>query len=125
MLVQSCKIISKVLKKNDIIFFESTVYPSVTNNLCKKTLENFSGLKSSKDFFLGYSPDRINPGDKTKKLNTINKIVAFNDKNLERIKLVKKYLKNFKNITYTNDLESAETAKVIENIQRDLNIRFI
>ena len=123
MLVRSCKIISKVLKKNDIIFFESTVYPSVTNNLCKKTLENFSGLKSSKDFFVGYSPERINPGDKTKKLNTINKIVAFNDKNLERIKLVKKIFKKIsKNITYTNDLESAETAKVIENIQRDLNI---
>ena len=72
---------------------------------------------------MGYSPERINPGDKTKKLNTINKIVAFNDKNLERIKLVKKIFKKIsKNITYTNDLESAETAKVIENIQRDLNI---
>ncbi len=123
MLIESCKLIGKVLKKNDIIFFESTVYPGVTNKICKKTLEKISGLKSSKDFFLGYSPERINPGDKTKKLNTINKIVAFNDKNSKRVKTVKEIFKKIsKNITYTNDLESAETAKVIENIQRDLNI---
>ncbi len=123
MLIDSCKLIGKVLKKNDIIFFESTVYPGVTNKICKKTLEKISGLKSSKDFFLGYSPERINPGDKTKKLNTINKIVAFNDKNSKRVKTVKEiFNKISKNITYTNDLESAETAKVIENIQRDLNI---
>ena len=123
MLIESCKIIGKFLKKNEIIFFESTVYPGVTNKICKKTLEKISGLKSSKDFFLGYSPERINPGDKTKKLNTINKIVAFNDKNSKRVKTVKEIFKKIsKNITYTNDLESAETAKVIENIQRDLNI---
>ncbi len=123
MLINSCKLIGKVLKKNDMIFFESTVYPSVTNKICRKTLEKISGLKSSKDFFLGYSPERINPGDKTKKLKTINKIVAFNDKNPKRIRIVKEIFKKIsKNITYTNDVESAETAKVIENIQRDLNI---
>ena len=86
-------------------------------------MEKISGLKSSKDFFLGYSPERINPGDKTKNLNNINKIVAFNDKNLKRVSVVKGIFKKIsKNITFTNDLESAETAKVIENIQRDLNI---
>ena len=123
MLINACKLLGKVLKKNDIIFFESTVYPGVTNKICKKTLEKNSGLKSSKDFFLGYSPERINPGDKKNNLNTINKIVAFNDKNLKRESIVKNVFKKIsKNITFTNDLESAETAKVIENIQRDLNI---
>jgi UDP-N-acetyl-D-glucosamine/UDP-N-acetyl-D-galactosamine dehydrogenase len=122
-LINSCKLIGKILKKNDIVFFESTVYPGVTNKICRITLEKISGLKSSKDFFLGYSPERINPGDKTKKLSTINKIVAFNDNNLKRIKVVKDIFKKIsKKITYTKDLESAETAKVIENIQRDLNI---
>ena len=123
MLINACKLLGKVLKKNDIIFFESTVYPGVTNKICKKTLEKNSGLKSSKDFFLGYSPERINPGDKKNNLNTINKIVAFNDKSLKRESIVKNVFKKIsKNITFTNDLESAETAKVIENIQRDLNI---
>ncbi len=123
MLINSCELIGKILKKNDIVFFESTVFPGVTNKICKKTLEKISGLKSSKDFFLGYSPERINPGDKTKKLNTINKIVAFNDNSSKRIKIVKDIFKKIsKKITYTNDIESAETAKVIENIQRDLNI---
>ena len=122
-LSKSCKLIGKVLKKDDIVFFESTVYPGVTNNLCRKILENTSKLKSSKDFFLGYSPERINPGDKTKKLNGINKIVAFNNKDPKRVKLVKNIFKKVsKRIAFTNNLESAETAKVIENIQRDLNI---
>ena len=122
-LINACKLLGKVLKKNDIIFFESTVYPGVTNKICRKILEKNSGLKSSKDFFLGYSPERINPGDKTNNLNTINKIVAFNDKNLKRESIVKNVFKKIsKNITFTNNLESAETAKVIENIQRDLNI---
>ncbi len=123
MLINSCKLVGKILKKNDIVFFESTVFPGVTNKICKKTLEKMSGLKSSKDFFLGYSPERINPGDKTKKLNTINKIVAFSDNSAKRIKIVKGIFKKIsKKITYTSDIESAETAKVIENIQRDLNI---
>lgn len=123
MLINSCELIGKILKKNDIVFFESTVFPGVTNKICRKTLEKISGLKSSKDFFLGYSPERINPGDKTKKLNTINKIVAFNDNSSKRIKIVKDIFKKIsKKITYTSDIESAETAKVIENIQRDLNI---
>ena len=122
-LSKSCKLIGKVLKKDDIVFFESTVYPGVTNNFCRKILENTSKLKSSKDFFLGYSPERINPGDQTKKLNGINKIVAFNNKDPKRIRLVKNIFKKVsKRIAFTNNLESAETAKVIENIQRDLNI---
>ena len=83
-LVASCKLIGKILKKNDIIFFESTVYPGVTNKICKDILESTSKLKSSKDFFLGYSPERINPGDKTKNLSSIKKIVAFKDNNLKR-----------------------------------------
>tara|TARA_Y100000591_G_C21837893_1_gene703717 strand:+ start:437 stop:1660 length:1224 start_codon:yes stop_codon:yes gene_type:complete len=122
-LSNACKLIGKVLKKDDIVFFESTVYPGVTNNLCRKILENTSKLKSSKDFFLGYSPERINPGDQTKKLNGINKIVAFSNKDPKRVKLVKNIFKKVsKRIAFTNNLESAETAKVIENIQRDLNI---
>ncbi len=122
-LSKSCELIGKVLKKDDIVFFESTVYPGITNNLCRKILENTSKLKSSKDFFLGYSPERINPGDQKKKLNSINKIVAFNNKDPKRVRLVKSIFKKVsKKIAFTSNLESAETAKVIENIQRDLNI---
>ena len=69
--------ISKILKKGDIIFFESTVYPGVTNNLCKTILEKKSKLIEGKDFFIGYSPERVNPGDKNHSLKKIDKILAY------------------------------------------------
>ena len=113
--------ISKILKKGDIIFFESTVYPGVTNNLCKKILEKKSKLIEGKDFFIGYSPERVNPGDKNHSLKRIDKILAYPHK--FKIKNIISLYKNLaKKIIFTKNIEEAETAKVIENIQRDVNI---
>ena len=67
----------KSIKKNDIIIFESTVYPGLTNNFCIPLLEKYNSLKINIDFFVGYSPERVNPGDKNHKLEKINKILAY------------------------------------------------
>ncbi len=113
--------ISKILKKGDIIFFESTVYPGVTNNLCKTILEKKSKLIEGKDFFIGYSPERVNPGDKNHSLKKIDKILAYPHQ--FKIKNIVSLYKNLaKKIIFTKNIEEAETAKVIENIQRDVNI---
>ena len=119
-------IISKYLKSGDIVFFESTVYPGVTNQLIKNILEKKSKLKNSKDFWTGYSPERINPGDKNKTIKKINKIVAINSNDKEINYKIKRIYKNLsKKIFYTNSLEEAELSKVIENVQRDINIAFM
>ena len=123
LLKKSCIDLTKILKKGDIIFFESTVYPTVTNNICIPLLNN-SGLKENKDFYVGYSPERINPGDNKKDLNSISKIVAFrNNKIKSQVKNV--YSKISKKIFFSESIVEAETSKVIENIQRDLNIGLI
>tara|TARA_Y100000816_G_scaffold292302_1_gene286886 strand:+ start:8647 stop:9852 length:1206 start_codon:yes stop_codon:yes gene_type:complete len=120
-LKKSCLIISKVLKKNDIVFFESTFYPGITENYCAKILEKKSKLKVNRDFFVGYSPERINPGDKKHSVDKINKIVSISGK--ENLRIAKKvYGSVTKKITLTENIKEAESAKVIENIQRDLNI---
>ena len=118
------KLVGKCLKKNDIVIFESTVYPGVTNNFCKNILEKNSKLKSGKDFFICYSPERINPGDKIYQIDKIAKIVS-----IENRKIKNSVLSVYKNITkkivFSKNIIEAETSKVIENIQRDLNIAFI
>tara|TARA_B100001057_G_scaffold472930_1_gene536752 strand:- start:3012 stop:4226 length:1215 start_codon:yes stop_codon:yes gene_type:complete len=120
-LKQCCILLGKSLKKKDIVFFESTVYPGVTENICAKILEDKSGLKFNKDFFVGYSPERINPGDKKHSVDKISKIVSI--KGSENLKIAKKvYGGVTKKISFTNNIKEAESAKVIENIQRDLNI---
>ncbi len=120
-LKDSCILISKVLKKNDIVFFESTVYPGVTENFCARLLEKKSKLKSNKDFFIGYSPERINPGDKNHSIDKIYKIVS--TKKPFAMSIAKRvYKKITKKLVTTRDIKEAESAKVIENIQRDLNI---
>ena len=121
----SMKNLAKIVKKDDIIILESTVYPGVTEEVCKKILNaNLRNLKADHDFFLGYSPERINPGDKFHKLKNINKIVAF--KNNKKIKVVKKVYKELgKRIIFSSKIKESETAKVVENIQRDINIAFI
>jgi len=119
-------LISKYIKSGDIIFFESTVYPGVTNYLIKNILEKKSKLKNNKDFWTGYSPERINPGDKNKTIKKINKIVAIKSKDKEVNYKIKNIYKNLsKKIFYTNSLEEAELSKVIENVQRDINIAFM
>ena len=120
-LKDSCSLIGKVLKKGDIIFFESTVYPGVTENYCAKILEKTSKLRLNKDFFVGYSPERINPGDKNHSIDKIYKIVSTND--TSAMKIAKKVYGNVtRKLIFTKHIKEAESAKVIENIQRDLNI---
>ena len=121
-LISACKAIAKVIKKNDIIIFESTVYPGTTNDICVPIIEKFSKLKISKnDFFVCYSPERVNPGDSNHTLNKINKIIAI--PNLKIKPIVKRVYKNLsKKLIINRNIEEAETSKVIENIQRDINI---
>jgi UDP-N-acetyl-D-galactosamine dehydrogenase len=118
----ACKIIGKAIKKNDIIVFESTVYPGTTRDICVPIIETYSKLSiSKKEFFVCYSPERVNPGDKKHSLKRINKIIAIPEKKiLKDIKKVYQYLS--KKLIITKKIEETETAKVIENIQRDINI---
>ncbi len=124
-LVNATNLISKVVKKNDIVIYESTVYPGATEELCGSILEKNSGLKVNKDIFLGYSPERINPGDKKKRIKDIIKVTS--GSNLKTSKIVSKlYSMIIKaGIHEVDSIKIAEAAKVIENTQRDLNIAFI
>jgi len=125
-LVSATRIVSKYIKKNDIVFYESTVYPGVTEEVCAKIIEKKTKLKSQKDFFLGYSPERINPGDNEHKVEKINKIVSFPNVPLKiRKKIINVYKKISKKIILSNSIKESETSKVIENIQRDINIAFV
>ena len=94
-LLSASKILKKIIKKDDVIFFESTVYPGVTKQICVPTIEKGTNLKENKDFFVGYSPERINPGDQKHKIEKINKIVAVNKKKFRISKKnIKIYQKN-------------------------------
>ncbi len=119
------EIVGKNLKKNDTVIYESTVYPGVTEDECSKVLEKFSNLKFNKDFFIGYSPERINPGDKKHTLTEIIKITS--GSNEKTTNLVDQLYKSIiKAGTYkVSSIKVAEAAKVIENTQRDLNIALI
>ncbi len=117
-------IISNILNKNDVIVLESTVFPGVTKNYARK-LEIDNKLINNEDFFVCYSPERINPGDKENTLSKINKILAYEGKNKKiKKKLKDVYSKICRNLIFTDKIKEAETAKGIENIQRDLNIAF-
>ena len=119
-LISVSNILKKIIKKNDIIFFESTVYPGVTEKICVPILEKGSGLKNNLDFFTGYSPERINPGDKNHSIEKLNKIIAINKKKFFEAKKI--YNNLAKKLIFTENIQEAEASKVIENIQRDLNI---
>ena len=124
-LIAACETVGKVLKKGDIVIFESTVYPGCTEEDCVPVLENQSGLKFNKDFFCGYSPERINPGDKEHRITSIKKVTAGSTP--ETADFVDS-LYNEIVVVGTHKAESikiAEAAKVIENTQRDLNIALI
>lgn len=124
-LISASRNVGKFIKKNNIIVYESTVYPGCTEEICVPNLERSSKLKFNKDFFCGYSPERINPGDKKKTIENIIKITS--GSNLKTAKLVDSLYKLIvKAGTYrASTLRVAEAAKVIENIQRDLNIAFV
>jgi UDP-N-acetyl-D-galactosamine dehydrogenase len=124
-LISASKSVGSILKKGDIVVYESTVYPGATEEVCIPVLEKSSGLEFLKDFHVGYSPERINPGDKKHRVHNIKKIVAGSSKStLSVVNSV--YKKIVKAGTHqASSIKVAEAAKVIENTQRDLNIAFI
>lgn len=118
-LVNACKSLGQVISKDDIIVFESTVYPGVTDEICIPILEEVSGLKVVDDFHVGYSPERINVGDKNHQLENIPKIVAATDDfALHSISLFYKDVIKAK-IIHASSIKVAEAAKMYENVQRD------
>jgi UDP-N-acetyl-D-glucosamine/UDP-N-acetyl-D-galactosamine dehydrogenase len=121
-IVGACKTIGSVLSPGAVVVFESTVYPGLTRDICGPLLEKVSGLKQRIDFKLGYSPERINPGDTVHRLETITKIVSGEDEQtLERVAAVYSAIVSA-GVHRASSIEVAEAAKVIENTQRDLNI---
>lgn len=124
-LIKASEAIGKVLKRGDLVIYESTVYPGATEEDCVPVLERVSGLRFNEDFFAGYSPERINPGDKTHRLTTIMKVTSGSTPDVA----------DFVNDLYASivvagthkapSIRVAEAAKVIENTQRDLNIALI
>lgn len=124
-IIKASETVSKALKKGDIVIYESTVYPGCTEEDCVPVLEKFSGLKFNEDFYCGYSPERINPGDKERTLTKILKITSGSTPEIA----------NFVDALYNSILEAgthkapsmkvAEAAKLIENCQRDVNISFV
>lgn len=121
----SATLVGKYLKKGGIAVFESTVYPGVTENVCGSLLAKASGLVCGRDFYLGYSPERINPGDTAHTIENVTKIVAGQTPEVATL-LAKVYgTINDDNIFIATDIKTAEAAKVIENAQRDINIAFI
>lgn len=124
-LYKASETVGKVLKKDDIVIYESTVYPGVTEEECIPVLEKISGLKFNKDFFAGYSPERINPGDKE---HTVDKILKVTSGSTPEIgqkvdTLYKTIITAGTHLAPT--IKVAEAAKVIENSQRDINIAFV
>lgn len=121
-LIKASETIGANLKKGTIVVYESTVYPGATEEDCVPTLEKSSGLKCGEDFFVGYSPERINPGDKEHKFTTITKVVS--GQNDEVLDIVAEVYESVieAGIHKASSIKVAEAAKVIENTQRDLNI---
>jgi UDP-N-acetyl-D-glucosamine/UDP-N-acetyl-D-galactosamine dehydrogenase len=122
---EASRILGRNLGKGSIVVFESTVYPGVTENICVPILEKESGLTCGVDFKIGYSPERINPGDKVHRLETIKKIVAgMDDEALSEIAAVYELIIEA-GVHKVSSIKVAEAAKVVENSQRDINIAFM
>lgn len=123
--IGASEIVGKNLSKGSIVVFESTVYPGVTEDVCMPIIEKQSGLKCGVDFKMGYSPERINPGDKVHRLENIHKIVSGMDaESLEEIKNVYDLVIEVGTYPVSN-IKTAEAVKVVENSQRDINIAFM
>ena len=119
------RMVGKVMGKGAIVVYESTVYPGVTEQIAGPELEAASGLKAGRDFFLGYSPERINPGDKLHTVDRITKVVSGQTPEVAKV-LADMYGKvTSGGVFVAKDIRTAEAAKVIENAQRDINIAFI
>lgn len=124
-LIRASETVGRVLKKGDVVVYESTVYPGATEEVCVPVLERLSGLKFNTDFFCGYSPERINPGDKVNTLTTIRKITSGSTPAVAA-EVDGLYRQIIKAGTWpASSIKVAEAAKVIENSQRDLNIAFV
>jgi UDP-N-acetyl-D-galactosamine dehydrogenase len=124
-LVKSSETVGKVLKKGDVVVYESTVYPGCTEEICVPILERVSGLKFNVDFYAGYSPERINPGDKEHRLPTILKITSGSTPAVAEM-VDRLYRSIIRAGTHrASSIRVAEAAKVIENTQRDVNIALI
>lgn len=121
----ACALLGPVLTPGSIVVFESTVYPGVTEDICGPALERSSGLRAGRDFFLGYSPERINPGDREHTVDRIQKVIAGQTE-----EVIEKLAALYGTVTSggvfrAKSIQAAEAAKVIENAQRDINIAFI
>ncbi len=124
-LIKASETVGKVLKKGDIVIYESTVYPGATEEDCVPVLERNSGLKFNSDFFCGYSPERINPGDKVHTVTKIMKVTSGSTPEVAE-KVDQLYKSIIKAGTFkASSIKVAEAAKVIENSQRDINIAFV
>jgi UDP-N-acetyl-D-galactosamine dehydrogenase len=124
-LKKASEAIGKILKVNDVVIYESTVYPGCTEEICVPILENISGLTFNKDFFCGYSPERINPGDKVNTITKIKKITSGSSPEAA-IKVDNLYKNIITAGTFlASSIRVAEAAKVIENTQRDINIALV
>lgn len=125
MLISASKLVGQNVTQGNFVIYESTVYPGATEEVCLPVLEKYSGLKLNEDFFLGYSPERINPSDKIHKLDNIIKVVSGSNDYASKI-VDALYSSIISAGTYlVNSIKVAEAAKVIENTQRDLNIALI
>lgn len=124
-LIKASETVGKVLKKNDIVIYESTVYPGCTEEDCVPVLEKTSGLKFNQDFFCGYSPERINPGDKDRTVTKILKVTSGSTPEIA-VTIDNLYASVITAGTFkASSIKVAEAAKVIENTQRDINIAFV
>lgn len=124
-IIEATKTVATLLKKGDIVIYESTVYPGVTEEVCVPVLEEISGLTFNRDFFAGYSPERINPGDKIHTVENIQKVTSGSTAEAAKIvdDLYKSVIKAGTHLAPS--IRVAEAAKVIENTQRDINIAFV
>lgn len=122
---KASQMLGKILKKDDLVIYESTVFPGCTEEVCVPLLESYSGLHFNKDFFVGYSPERINPGDKVHTLTTIVKVTSGSTPEIaeEVDQLYKTIIKA--GTHKASSLKVAEASKAIENAQRDVNISFV
>ncbi|ETZ06739.1 protein CapL [Holospora obtusa F1] len=125
LLKHACQTLASMVRSGNIIIFESTVYPGVSEELCGKWLEEKSGLRCGVDFFLGYSPERVNPGDQQHTLSNVTKVIAGQTPEVSDIMSYVYGKINENNIFVAKNIKVAEAAKVLENTQRDINIACI
>ena len=124
-LIEATKKISKHIKKDTVIVYESTVFPGATEEVCVPIIESVSGMTFNSDFFVGYSPERINPGDKLNTLENIKKVVSASDENT--LKLLEQVYGDIidAGVHLAKSIKIAEASKITENIQRDVNIALV